>query len=92
MLQHARSRAFFLDRFQFRQCLQILGAPCGPLRPNELPQAQAKAARSEHLQLDGVRQQFLIGSSARNCAQQIDVAERCDEREIQPSQASQRPK
>ena len=50
--------------------LRILGTPRGALRTNELRQAQAKATRSEHLQLDGVRQQIL--------------SPRCDESEINP--------
>src|ERR1035438_9530919 len=83
VLPRSRSAAFFLDGFEFRQCLQIPGTASGPLGPYQLRKTQAQAAHLEYVQLDRIRQQIPIAATTRNLAEQVDRAQRSNQRKIE---------
>src|SRR5688572_30799206 len=71
------------DRLQLRERLAILRAAGRTLRANERVQSEAAAMDPEEVEDNGVGQQIVVSSAARNFAEQIDQSEFSGQREIQ---------
>ena len=82
-LQALAFRIVVLDCLEFGQDLEITWTTRGSFDPNQPLQIEAQNLHPEQLECDGMWLQIFVGASARDLAEQIEVAEIGSQGEIE---------
>jgi hypothetical protein len=78
------ARDFFTEGFKFGESFQILRAASGALGTNELVEAEALADSGKDIEVNRRADEIVPASATWDFAEQVDLAERRFESEIQP--------